>query len=105
MLVLKSSVLVLLIQATKNGQEVKHPDLSIQPLQSRLATLPTIPRSGAQVTASSTNHNHSSAPFLPHWDVTNAASEVLTLYYHEHHYSLPSQAFHYNKTTLKSSVI
>ncbi len=51
----KPLLLLSVTQSTKNRQEVEHPDLSIQPLQSRIPALPTIPRPGAQVTAPTTD--------------------------------------------------
>lgn len=63
--------LPLLSQSTKNRQEVEHPDLSVQPCQSRIPALPTIPRPGAQVTVSIANltTNLSCAP-CHFWDST-----------------------------------
>ncbi|KAF0036495.1 hypothetical protein F2P81_011807 [Scophthalmus maximus] len=51
------------IQSTKNWQEVEHPDVSFQPLQSGIAPLPETPRPGAKVTASVTTTNLFHAPF------------------------------------------
>lgn len=44
-------LLLSLTQSTENRQEVEHPDLSIQPIQSRIPSLPTVPWPGAQMTA------------------------------------------------------
>lgn len=46
------SPLLSVTQSTQISKEVEHPHISVQPLQSRIPALPTIPRPGAQVTSS-----------------------------------------------------